>query len=167
MKAITLTQPWATLVALDAKRIETRSWSTKYRGPLAIHAAKGFPKEAQQLLLVEPFASALEKGGVGRKISDAWFVGQLPLGCMIATCELVNVVQFGCLSVWVDPTGKERILEKHPISGWVQVPPDGTDEYKFGDYTPGRYAWILSNIKPLPEPIPVRGSLGVWEWKES
>lgn len=38
MKAITLMQPWATLVAIGAKRLETRSWSTNYRGPLAIHA---------------------------------------------------------------------------------------------------------------------------------
>ena len=43
MKALTLTQPWASLVAIGAKRIETRSWSTPYRGLLAIHAAKGFP----------------------------------------------------------------------------------------------------------------------------
>jgi len=40
MKALTLWQPWASLVATGAKRIETRSCVTKYRGPLAIHAAK-------------------------------------------------------------------------------------------------------------------------------
>ena len=49
MKVLTLTQPWATLVAIGAKRIETRSWSTKYRGPLAIHAAKGFPAWAKDM----------------------------------------------------------------------------------------------------------------------
>jgi hypothetical protein len=41
MKVLSLTQPWATLAAIGAKKIETRSWSTAYRGPLAIHAAKG------------------------------------------------------------------------------------------------------------------------------
>lgn len=41
MRVLTLWEPWATLMALGEKRIETRSWSTKYRGPLAIHAAKG------------------------------------------------------------------------------------------------------------------------------
>ena len=41
MKALPVTQPYATLVALGAKHIETRSWSTRYRGPLAIHAGKG------------------------------------------------------------------------------------------------------------------------------
>ena len=32
VKALSLTQPWATLVAMGAKRIETRSWATSYRG---------------------------------------------------------------------------------------------------------------------------------------
>jgi len=41
MKALTLTQPWATLIACGAKRIETRSWATDFRGRIAIHAAKG------------------------------------------------------------------------------------------------------------------------------
>ncbi len=39
MKAITLEQPFASLVCIGAKTIETRSWSTDYRGPLAIHSA--------------------------------------------------------------------------------------------------------------------------------
>ena len=43
MKALSLTQPWASLVEFRAKRIETRSWAARYTGPLAIHAAKGFP----------------------------------------------------------------------------------------------------------------------------
>lgn len=38
--ALTLWQPWATLIAEEVKRIETRSWATHYRGPIAIHAAK-------------------------------------------------------------------------------------------------------------------------------
>jgi hypothetical protein len=40
MKAISLHQPWAAAVAVGIKWIETRSWRTHYRGPLAIHAAK-------------------------------------------------------------------------------------------------------------------------------
>jgi len=38
MKAITLQQPWASLVSIGVKTIETRPWSTNYRGPLVIHA---------------------------------------------------------------------------------------------------------------------------------
>ena len=48
IKFITLTQPWATLVALGVKRIETRSWRTPYRGLLGIHAAKSYPDWARE-----------------------------------------------------------------------------------------------------------------------
>lgn len=39
MKVITIWQPWASLIVLGHKKIETRGWATKYRGPLLIHAA--------------------------------------------------------------------------------------------------------------------------------
>lgn len=39
MKAISLWQPWASLMVSGLKKIETRSWATNYRGPLLIHAA--------------------------------------------------------------------------------------------------------------------------------
>ncbi len=55
MKALSLTQPWATLVAIGAKRYETRGWSTPYRGPVAIHAAKAMPRWALDAYLREPF----------------------------------------------------------------------------------------------------------------
>lgn len=84
MKAISLLQPWASLVAVGAKRIETRSWPAKYRGPLAIHASKGFPKEAQELCLQEPFSSALINGGYNDPL-------ELPLGSVIVICRLDGV----------------------------------------------------------------------------
>lgn len=53
IKGLTLTQPWASEMALLHKRYETRSWPTKYRGILAIHAAKGFPGWAKDLASTE------------------------------------------------------------------------------------------------------------------
>lgn len=41
MKALSLWQPFASLIADRRKTIETRSWEMLYRGPLAIHATKG------------------------------------------------------------------------------------------------------------------------------
>lgn len=41
MKALSLREPWASLIAYGPKRIETRSWRTGYRGPLYIHASAG------------------------------------------------------------------------------------------------------------------------------
>lgn len=46
MKALSLWQPWASLIADGRKKIETRYWQLLYRGPLAIHAAKKVDKEA-------------------------------------------------------------------------------------------------------------------------
>lgn len=53
MRAISLWQPWATLLVRGIKRIETRGWDTKYRGELVIHAAKtraGFKAWDRKLL---------------------------------------------------------------------------------------------------------------------
>jgi hypothetical protein len=130
MKTLTLTQPWATLVAIGAKKIETRSWNTNYRGPLAIHAAKKCPYEALELVFKEPFHSC-----IGRN--------QMPLGFIVATCVLVDV---------------ERIYADSYIPG--------KPEFMFGDYSIGRYMWKLDNVKILPEPIPAKGAMGLWEWSE-
>lgn len=40
MKALTICQPYAHLIAIGEKRVENRTWPTSYRGPLAIHAGK-------------------------------------------------------------------------------------------------------------------------------
>ena len=38
-RALTVKQPWASLLVAGIKTVENRTWTTKYRGPLAIHAA--------------------------------------------------------------------------------------------------------------------------------
>ena len=40
MKALTIFQPYAHLIATGEKRVENRTWPTHYRGPLLIHAGK-------------------------------------------------------------------------------------------------------------------------------
>ena len=68
MRALTLTQPWAEAVASGLKVWETRSWQTSYRGPIAIHAAKGFPKEAREFASAAP----LRKPGIVRGYRPGW-----------------------------------------------------------------------------------------------
>src|SRR5689334_4415085 len=114
MKAITLHQPYATLIAIGAKRIETRSWPTRYRGPLAIHAARVLGPQARALCSHEPFRSALARAGYASP--DA-----LPLGAVVATCRLVD-----CL-----PTGAPT---DYPPA---HLPPGDSAERAFGDYAPG------------------------------
>jgi len=149
MKAITLRQPWASLIAIGEKRIETRSWPTKYRGPLAVHAAKSITRASDLVCFEEPFRSVLQEHGflIDRTYSDKSPGVELrfPVGVVIATCEIINCI---------------------PITEQVayEIRKEDSREYAFGDYTPGRFAWILSNIKPLPEPIPAIGRQGLWNF---
>jgi hypothetical protein len=129
-------------VATGAKRIETRSWSTRYRGPLAIHAGKGLAgmtkRQFVDLLRTEPFWSVLRPLiAAGQVNPDA-----LPRGAIVAVADLVDIL---------------------PVE---QVPPT-EPERSFGDYTPGRYAWLLADVRPLDPPIPATGRQGLWEWTGS
>lgn len=79
MRAISLWQPWASAMALGLKHIETRHWTTSYRGHVAIHAAKRWTREERERWEMECRAnSALPK--------------TIPLGAIVATGTLVNVV---------------------------------------------------------------------------
>jgi len=149
MKAITVMQPYATLIAIGAKRIETRSWRTSYRGPLAIHSSKRMPKDAYALMYLEPFLSALGRWG---KRHD-W--SALPLGCVVATSELldcVEITQHPQPTNWPTSSGHRMFL-----------PPD-KPERSFGNFAIGQFAWILARVFEVAEPIPVRGRQGLWLW---
>lgn len=155
MKAITLTQPWATLIAIGAKTIETRSWVTNYLGPLAIHAAAGLgPVGGKEGLRwqcsQEPFCSVLdawarEHAKFYTDLADMVNRPLMPLGAVVATCTLYYVRQ----------TQGRTIESDYGIS---------SQELAFGDFSEGRYAWLLRDIKMLAQPIPAKGALGVWEW---
>jgi activating signal cointegrator 1 len=152
MKVLSLTQPWATLVTIGAKKIETRSWRTDHRGPLAIHAAKGFPRWAQDLCLTEPFLSALATPMVGCGKTRP---NQLDRGAIIGVGHLVGMIPTSNLTpaggVWWDgPDGRRYAYTLTE------------QEHAFGDYTDGRYAWLLADMQLLTTPIPARGSLGLW-----
>lgn len=140
MKAITLLQPWATLVAIGAKRFETRSWRTEYRGPLAIHASASFPRVNQRLCWTPAFRVAL------RSVPNG-----LPTGCVLATCEVRQCFRTADL---IDQ-GEFR---------FERDTNDLLEQLHFGDFTAGRFAWLLSEVRRLPAPIPAKGRLGLWEW---
>ena len=136
MKAVTLYQPYASLVAIGAKKFETRSWKTSYRGPLAMHA--GISKKYLDLGWQEPFFSALSplhKFGEDGGMSLMWW-----LGYVVATCDLVDCIE-------ITPDFIESLTR---------------EEICFGDYTLGRYAWDLENVKQLEKPIPTKGKQGLW-----
>lgn len=85
MKAISLWQPWASLIALGIKRIETRGWPTAYRGPLLIHAAKRCDIDRYHAL-VERFPEIRE--GIYDRFPGA--AEALPLGALVAVTTVVD-----------------------------------------------------------------------------
>jgi hypothetical protein len=157
---LTLTQPYATLVALLAKGNETRSWRTHYRGPLAVHAAQGLgPVDGlrgfQHLAASQPFWSVLEAAGFGPHRGPTF---GLPLGVVVAVCDLA-----GCYPAARTDDGSEayciRAGKQHKDRDLIPV---WGSERAFGDYSLGRWVWVLKDVQALPEPISARGKMGLW-----
>lgn len=143
MKALTVRQPWASLIATGVKRVETRSWSTKHRGLLAIHAALGFNKEEQQFALTPCIRGKLTKAGVDQ---------ELPRGGFVALVDLID-----CIRVEKQQTAFETMRNFMPREA-------AEFELQVGYFAPGRYMWILDNIRPIPY-VPARGQQGLWTAK--
>jgi hypothetical protein len=137
MKAITLWQPWATAITLGFKKIETRSWATSFRGPIAIHAAA-----LNTRALAAASGEILDSLPYVRKVWNAQYPGwnDLPFGAIVGYADLT-----GCIEMTV---GNCLRLSEH--------------ERAFGDYTPGRFAWCLEGIRVLDDPIPCRGAQQLW-----
>lgn len=126
MRGFSLTQPWATAVALEIKKWETRSWACKPRNDVAIHAAKSYPKWAREFTVDQQSV-----GGLPR----IYF----PLGRILCVADITL-----CL-----PT--EAIVDK-----LSEV------EKRWGDYSPGRFAFQIQNVRPLQTPIQCSGALSFW-----
>lgn len=142
MKAITVWQPWAGALAAGIKENETRSWATKYRGPLAIHSAM----KAIQHTWSDLYMNDEAREVICRRLDLPEIIdgpATFPMGYILATGELVDCIR-------ITP---EYVATLSP------------DELTLGDYTPGRYAWKLANVKRLPEPIPAKGRQGLWNWE--
>lgn len=133
MKALPLWQPWATLVALGAKRVETRHWPAPQwllGHRIAIHATK--TTDHLWICEREPFSVYVRAPEL------------LPLGAVIAT-----VVLDRCSEITEDTARELADRSAH--------------EYAFGDYTPGRFAWVLRDVQPVAPPVPFRGSQGIFD----
>lgn len=142
MKLISLWEPWATLMAIGAKKIETRSWSTPFRGWLAIHASKGgLSKRDLADCLAEPsFAKALRDVPISP-------------GKIVAVVRLVDC----------RPT-VDMIADPAFPSAFRRYPGlDTPQERAFGDFTEGRWGWVTEAGFRLPDPIPFRASQGLCE----
>ena len=126
MKALTVRQPWAWAIAVGEKTVENRGWPTRYRGPLAIHAAKA------------PDLEGWTDPAIGRAM-DSQEPGPMAYGAVIAVVEVT-----GC----------------HPAARrW----PTCCQPWGFED----QYHFELAGARRLPEPVPAKGRLGLWNWEAS
>ncbi len=132
MKVLSLWEPWASFVALGYKMNETRSWPTKYRGELAIQAAKNRSALGDADDILE---------AAGFDLSDRTTVGgtKWPLGSILCVVDLVDCV----------------LTEK--IKGRLS-----RRELAMGDYSDGRFAWVFQNIRKLKQFVPIRGFQGIF-----
>lgn len=130
-RALTLYQPWATLVARGLKRFETRSWNTSYRGPLAVHAATRRPST----LKVPP--DFVREAAVALDVTGPGGLDQLPRGAILAMVNLRACI----------PTEDLQ---------------PGPDQVRWGNFAPGRFAFALTDLRALPEPIRYVGGQRIW-----
>lgn len=102
MKALSIKQPWAELILCGKKKIEIRSWNTKFRGYFLIHASKNPDREAMKL-----YKSDLE---------------DIMLGYIIGYAKLVDVVTYNATDEFLNDKNKHLSLsaeENYPIYGFI------------------------------------------------
>lgn len=130
MKVLPLWQPWASLVAMGAKRVETRSWERQslVGERIAIHAAK----TTRELFRCseEPFSEYL--------------TDSLPFGAIVATAVLDRITP-------ITENAAAELEERNP------------HEFAFGDYTPGRFAWVLRDVAAVVPPAAFKARQGISE----
>lgn len=88
MKVITIKQPFASLIAAGLKEYEFRTWKTKYRGEILIHAGKGVDKKAMK---------KYEKYNL-----------DYPSGCIIAKATLADCIK-------IDNEARKMLKQKNLI----------------------------------------------------
>lgn len=141
MKAITLHEPWASLIRDGRKTVETRDWPAPFflvGERIAIHAGKKVDREF--LLSVSPMPVH-----PGRVVATATLRGQMQV-------EVIN--EHGCGGHLV-----KSIVGRATTRTYIR--PD-----RFGDFSVGRWLWILTDIQPLDPPILATGHQGFWNWDD-
>jgi len=133
MKAISIRQPWASLILVAGKDIENRTWSTRYRGPVLIHASKGMTcaehEDAIEFAVDAIRADPLNAGKTKtRTLRELGFVfDDLQRGGIVGRAEIVDCVESSDSPWFVGPFG-----------------------------------FVLRNVEPLPF-RPYKGALGFFE----
>lgn len=122
MKTLSIRQPWAELIIQGRKTLELRTWTVKYRGPLAIHASQTVERDACLTHGLDP--------------------DQVTAGAVVGVVDLVEIIELDAASY------EARRGEHLADEPWGGGP---------------LYGWRLANPRPLAEPLPLRGRMGLFE----
>lgn len=153
MKALTIWQPWASLIACGGKVLETRSWpppASLISKKIAIHAAFKAPAIGLQDFEVKEMEEALQLP------QGRWH--QLPFGAVVAIAKLEGGYQVKSYC----PVQSDIEFRDEAVEGSRQL--CGMSFERFGDFRQGRWCWYLTDIEPVG-PYEARGQHGLWDWK--
>lgn len=147
-RCLSLPQPWATLIACGAKRLEARSWPTEYRGPVAIHASSRAQIHSDILNDPEPdLIRALGRCGMSttvrrRKVVDVAAIKALPRSAIVGIATITDCVR---ADAFTGALTHEQVA-------------------LVGEIDPTDYVWTFTDPRELIFPIlGVKGKLNLWE----
>lgn len=151
MKALSVYQPTAAAIALGAKRLETRPWKTSHRGLTAIHAAKHWTiSKSISIVSSWTWCAILRPYGIrmGGKVEleDVLAFGAIVAVANLVDCRPAESFTVGELDRLRRPDDDDRESGVHEWS-----------ERMLGDFSIGRFVFVLDDVRPLPDPILVRG----------
>lgn len=159
MKAISIWQPWATAIVLGAKRVETRSKPTHYRGPIAIHASAR--KQKGELLVHQcswhwnGVLHPVFTGMGGRlDLEDVLTFGAVIGFGRLCHCKPTHEFTLGEVDAIRQPAGDYDLTR-----AWT--------ERQLGDFSLGRYGWVIEYVEMFKNPIPFKGKQGFFEVPDS
>ena len=116
MKALTVKQPWGSLIALGLKDIENRTWKTNFRGMIYIHVGKSRTKsdELEVLLTDQNYIDIHKfKKSIGVEDRVAEYMDTFPLGAIIGEVEIVDCIN-DSKSTWAMDNHWHWVL-KNPV----------------------------------------------------
>lgn len=169
MLALSLTQPWASLVATGAKKIETRSWRPNKSAigqRIAIHASKGFPRDAKEICYEPVFFDALWPL-LKRYRRDE----PKPNGGYVPVNSGSELVSMADIDKVIEDMRRGVVLCTVKLRGaWSTNDEDKVErlsdqERAFGNYAPDRWMWVLEDVQLVTPFAPAKGSLGLWQWE--
>ncbi len=141
LMALTTYQPWVHAIFHCGKDVENRDWPTKFRGTLAIHAAKKEPRD--EYVFVQQRIADDIKGYGKSPFGELPSSESLPRGAIVGLVEVVD-----CVTHWNGD---------NPPSGST-LDPKCSSYWFVGDY-----GFVLRSPRLLPTPIPCRGYQGFWK----